>query len=131
MSVACLEGPTLTEFVEDAEAFDKCVDEQFDMLDTDDDGELSRSDLQTRHGRFSSVEFELQSKEEITSMYDTLFETFDADGNGTIDREEFRSLMREIVLAKARGIGMSPVLIILQGDSLLMRAVEHGLAKSN
>ncbi|XP_058213401.1 uncharacterized protein LOC131325262 [Rhododendron vialii] len=131
MSVACLEGPTLTEFVKDAEAFDKCVDEQFDKLDTDDDGELSRSDLQTRHGRFSSVEFELQSKEEITSMYDTLFETFDADGNGKIDREEFRTLMREIVLAKARGIGLSPVLIILQGDSLLMRAVEHGLAKSN
>ncbi|KAI8555932.1 hypothetical protein RHMOL_Rhmol05G0214100 [Rhododendron molle] len=131
MSVACLEGPTLTEFVEDVEAFDKCVDEQFNTLDTDDDGELSRSDLETRQGRFSSMEFELQSKEEITSMYDTLFEAFDADGNGMIDREEFRSLMREIVLAKARGIGLSPVLIILQGDSLLMRAVEHGLAKSN
>ncbi|KAH7865569.1 hypothetical protein Vadar_008368 [Vaccinium darrowii] len=131
MSVACLDGPTLMEFVEDSEAFDKCVDEQFLMFDTDGDGGLSRSDLETRHGKFSSVEFELQPKEEITNLYDTLFEKFDADDNGMLDRDEFGALMREIITSKARGIGQSPVLIILQRDSLLMRAVEHGLAKSS
>ncbi|GFY94792.1 hypothetical protein Acr_10g0001770 [Actinidia rufa] len=130
MSVACLDGPILIKFVEDSKVFDKCVDEKFDMLDADCDGALSRSDLQVRPGRFSSMEFELQSKEEITNLYDTLFETFDTDRNGKIDRNEFRSLMEEIVLAKARGIGQSPVLVILQEDSLLMRAVEHDLSKS-
>ncbi|XP_057496704.1 uncharacterized protein LOC130781513 [Actinidia eriantha] len=131
MSVACLEGPTLIKFVEDSNAFDKCVDQQFDMLDADRNGALSCSDLQVRPGRFSSMEYELQSKEEITNLYDTLFETFDVDRNGKTDRKEFRSLMAEIMLAKARGIGQSPVLVILQGDSLLMRAVEHGLSKCN
>ncbi|GFY90684.1 hypothetical protein Acr_07g0008810 [Actinidia rufa] len=105
MSVACLEGPTLIKFVEDSNAFDKCVDQQFDMLDADRNEVLSRSDLQVSPGRFSSMEYELQSKEEITNLYDTLFEKFDADCNGKIDRKEFKSLMAEIMLAKARGIG--------------------------
>ncbi|KAL7239286.1 hypothetical protein ACSBR2_005233 [Camellia fascicularis] len=129
MSVVCLESSTVIEFVEDSKVFDKCVNEQFVMLDGDGDGVLSRDDLQTRTGKFASVEFELQSKDEITNMYDTLFEKFDVDRNGKIDQEEFRSLMREIVLAKACGLGQSPVLVILQGDSLLMRAVEYGLTK--
>ncbi|GMP60778.1 hypothetical protein CsSME_00023499 [Camellia sinensis var. sinensis] len=119
MSVVCLESSTVIEFVEDTKVFDKCVNEQFAMLDGDGDGVLSRDDLQTRTGKFAS----------ITNMYDTLFEKFDVDRNGKIDREEFRSLMREIVLAKACGLGQSPVLVILQGDSLLMRAVEYGLTK--
>ncbi|KAL6966357.1 hypothetical protein U1Q18_032137 [Sarracenia purpurea var. burkii] len=130
MSVACVEGSTLTEFVEDTEAFERCVDMQFDMLDSDGDGALSCSDLRRRPGRLSSMEFELQSEEEIRELYDTLFERFDADQDGKIDREGFRTLMAEIVLAKARGIGQSPVLIIVQEDSLLMKAVEHGLSKN-
>ncbi|KAK3007784.1 hypothetical protein RJ639_014161 [Escallonia herrerae] len=130
MSVAFVDGPTVTEFVEDAEAFEKCVNERFDVLDVDGDGALSRDELQTRMGNLSSMEYELQPKDEINGIYDTLFEKFDADQNGTIDRDEFMALMKEIMLAKARGIGNSPVLIIVQGDSLLMRAVEHESAKN-
>ncbi|KAK2978440.1 hypothetical protein RJ640_023599 [Escallonia rubra] len=130
MSVAFVDGPTVTKFVEDAEAFEKCVNERFDVLDVDGDGALSRDELQTRMGNLSSMEYELQPKDEINGIYDTLFEKFDADQNGTIDRDEFRTLMKEIMLAKARGIGNSPVLIIVQGDSLLMRAVERESAKN-
>ncbi|PIN15466.1 hypothetical protein CDL12_11892 [Handroanthus impetiginosus] len=71
------------------------------------------------------MELELQSKDEIGTLYDVLFSKFDVDRSGTIDLEEFRALMKEIMLAKARGIGSSPVSIILQGDSLLMRAVQR------
>ena len=51
----------------------------------------------------------MQSKEEITNLYDILFEKFDVDRNGKIDRKEFRSLMAEIMLVKARGIGRRQV----------------------
>ncbi|CAK9166316.1 unnamed protein product [Ilex paraguariensis] len=129
MSVAFIDGPTVTGFVNDSESFDKWVDERFKMLDADGNGVLSRDELQERFGKLSSKEYELQSKEEIRGLYDILFEKFDADQSGTIDRDEFRLLMKEIMLAKARGIGNSPVMIILQGDSLLMRAVERESAK--
>ncbi|XP_052192006.1 uncharacterized protein LOC127801161 [Diospyros lotus] len=127
MSVACLEGATVVDFVEDGEVFEKCVEEHFARL-ADGKGELSRLDLEERSGSLGSGEFELQSKEEIRKLYDTLFDKFDAKQKGAIDGVEFRSLMREIMLAKARGMGHSPVLVILQPDSLLMKAVLHGLA---
>ncbi|CAI9102527.1 OLC1v1000809C1 [Oldenlandia corymbosa var. corymbosa] len=127
MSVVFLDGPTVQDFVNDSRAFSQCVDEHFNKLDADGDGVLSRTELQIRsHGSMiSSREYELQSEEEIGKLYDVLFEKFDTDQNGAIDREEFKSLMKEIMIAKARGIGNSPVSIILQDDSLLMKAVEH------
>ncbi|TMW90803.1 uncharacterized protein [Solanum lycopersicum] len=129
MSVVVVDGPMMEEFVDDAEAFGKWTDKHFDMLDTDGNGELSRDELQNRKGKFSSSEFELQSKEEISSLYDILIERFDIDKSGTIDRQEFKALTKEIMLAKARGIGNSPVLVILQGDSLVMRVVQRFSAK--
>ncbi|XAR54517.1 hypothetical protein NMG60_11029673 [Bertholletia excelsa] len=130
MSIVCLEGATLEKFVEDSEAFNRCVDEQFDKLDVKGEGVLSRSSFEKRPGRYGSMEFELQSKEEIGKIYDTIFNKFDADRKGTIDRKGFGLLMREIMLAKARGLGSSPILMILQGDGLVIKAVEHGLKKS-
>ncbi|KAG8391018.1 hypothetical protein BUALT_Bualt01G0144400 [Buddleja alternifolia] len=130
-SVAFVDGPTVVEFVNDAHVFEKWVNDKFKTLDADGDGVLSRDELQKRFGKLSSMEFELQSKEEITNLYDALFDKFDVDRSGTIDPHEFRELMKEILLAKARGIGNSPVCIILQGDSLLMRAVQRAAAANN
>lgn len=125
MSVVFLDGPTVTEFVNDSGAFSQFVNEHFNKLDADGDGVLSRDELQKRVGKLSSREYELQSQEEIENLYDALFEKFDVDRNATIDRDEFKSLMKEIMVAKARGLGNSPVSIIVQDDSLLMRAVKH------
>lgn len=124
MSVALVDGQMVMKFVDDSNTFEKWVNQRFDMLDSDSNGSLSRDALQKRFGKLSSMEYELQSKKEITNIYDALFEKFDADRNGIIDRNEFSTLMKEIMLAKARGIGDSPISIIVQGDSLLMRAVE-------
>ncbi|KAL6584172.1 hypothetical protein OROMI_003461 [Orobanche minor] len=118
-------GQIVTEFVNDSQAFEKWESEKFKTLDADGNGVLSREELQKRSGKLSSTEFELQSSDEISSLYDVLFSKFDADGSGTIDPQEFMALTREIMLAKARGIGNSPVCIILQGDSLLIRAVQR------
>ncbi|KAF8396031.1 hypothetical protein HHK36_017643 [Tetracentron sinense] len=84
MSVSILNGPTVTEFVEDGDAFDKSNGDQ-------------------KRKRAVSMTLSLR--------------------NGTIDPEEFRSEMKEIMLAVARGIGNSPVQVALETESLLMRAV--------
>ncbi|KAL8463545.1 hypothetical protein ACS0TY_033481 [Phlomoides rotata] len=128
MSVEFIDAPMVTEFVDDEKAFEKWTDEKFKTLDSDADGVLSRDELQRRVGKLSSREFELQPADEIASLYDTLFDKFDVDRSGTIDRVEFTALMKEIMLAKARGIGNSPVSVIVQEDSLLMRAVERANA---
>ncbi|XP_073278895.1 uncharacterized protein [Primulina huaijiensis] len=123
MSVEFVDGQTVVDFVNDSEAFEKCVNEKFETLDSDRDGVLSRDELQKRIGKLSSTELELQSRDEIASLYDVLFDKFDESRSGSIDRKGFVNLAREIMLAKARGIGNSPVSIILQEDSLLMKAV--------
>ncbi|CAH9108127.1 unnamed protein product [Cuscuta europaea] len=125
MSVAFVDGPVVEAFVNDTKSFNHWIDEKFKSLDVDNTGELSREALGDGQGKFGSQEFELQSRNEKHNLYNAVFERFDVDKNGTIDREEFRELMKEIMLAKARCIGKSPVLIILQMDSLLMRVVQH------
>ncbi|CAA0820653.1 Calcium-binding EF-hand family protein [Striga hermonthica] len=122
MSVEIVDGPTVAAFVDDdSGAFEKWAAEKFQALDADGDGVLSRADLE----RGTQAEFELQSRDEIAGIYDVLFAEFDADRSGTIDPAEFLALAREVTLAKARGIGNSPVCVILQEDSLLMRAVQR------
>ncbi|GFP79391.1 hypothetical protein PHJA_000082600 [Phtheirospermum japonicum] len=79
----------------------------------------------------SSMEFELQSKDDISRIYDFLFTIFDVDRSGTIDLSKFLALMKEITLTKASGIGNSPICIILQEDSSLMRAVQCAGTVSN
>ncbi|KAL3616270.1 hypothetical protein CASFOL_039660 [Castilleja foliolosa] len=124
MSVEFVDGPIVTAFVNDSPAFEKWATKKFHALDADGNGVLSRSELEKRD-QMSSMEFELQSKDEIAGIYDLLFSRFDSDRSGTIDRNSFLALMKEITLAKARGIGDSPVCIIRQEDSLLMRAVQR------
>ncbi|KAJ0078643.1 hypothetical protein Patl1_23355 [Pistacia atlantica] len=106
--VAVLNGSTVTQFVDNKDAFDNCVDEYFQVLDVGHNGKLSRNPPQ-----------------EIGHVYDTVFERFDENGDGNIDRSQFGALMREIMLAMARGIGNSLVLMALEQDSLLRKAVEH------
>ncbi|KAK9272937.1 hypothetical protein L1049_003316 [Liquidambar formosana] len=67
----------MTEFIEDMVVFDKCLNERFNELDVHGDGE------------------------EINNVYDDVFEKLDEDHNGTLDREEFRSLMKKIMQAVA------------------------------
>lgn len=123
MSVAFIDGPMVEKFVENSQAFEKCIEERFNILDVNKDGVLSRGELQNEINDPSYVESALQSKEEVDNLYNALFEKFDAEKKGTLGRKEFGSLMKEVMLAKARGFGNTPVCIILQEDSLLQKAV--------
>ncbi|XP_022719736.1 parvalbumin beta-like [Durio zibethinus] len=130
MSVAVLDGKTVTGFVEAKEAFKNCVEVYFKMLDSNGDGGISRNELEEGFGRIFTMEFESKSQECVDQFYSAIFERFDEDGNGKIDCDEFASLIREIMLAMARGIGTLPVIVALDQDSLLMMAVNHELART-
>jgi Ca2+-binding EF-hand superfamily protein len=125
MSLAVVNETTVTTFVEDMKAFENCVKECFEMLDVDGDGVLSRSELREGFCKLMSLGHESSKKEKIDHLFDTIFDRFDEDQSGSIDPREFKCLIRELMFAMGRGFGNSPVLVALEIDSLLMKAVEH------
>ncbi|KAK1264194.1 hypothetical protein QJS04_geneDACA017477 [Acorus gramineus] len=128
MSVSIVNGLTVTDFVRDRVAFNRCVDDMFKRLDVNGDGVLSRGEM--RKGLRSFLESSPSSPCTREKEVGAIFEKFDGDRNGTVDRDEFRKEMREIMLAVANGIGDSPVQIAIENGSVLMRAVEHEFKKS-
>ncbi|KAI3803726.1 hypothetical protein L1987_31887 [Smallanthus sonchifolius] len=123
MSVSIIDSSMIEKFINNSEAFEKCIEERFNVLDVNKDGVLSRDELQNDTNDSSYVELALQSKEEVDSLYNVLFEKFDVEKKGTLGRKEFGSLMKEVMLAMAHGVGDTPVCIILHEDSLLKKAV--------
>ncbi|ERN11162.1 hypothetical protein AMTRI_Chr04g243540 [Amborella trichopoda] len=129
MSVVIIDGSTVRDFVEDTDAFNKSVDEQFFALDVNGDGILSRAEMRTAFESMRLIEthFGMDVKtvpEELTKLYDSIFERFDRDSSGSVDMGEFRSEMKLIMLAVADGLGTSPIQIALEKDSLLQKAAD-------
>ncbi|OWM63917.1 uncharacterized protein LOC116215110 [Punica granatum] len=129
MSVAILSAETITEFIGDAESFDHSADERFRLLDTDGDGILSSVELHRGLDESLGLEYEIRMEDKVNDLYDTFFARFDEDNDRAINPEGFKLLFREIMVALARGIGGTPVLMALQPDSLFNKAVEHELAR--
>lgn len=130
MSVVVFDGLMLSRFVEDGEDFNACVDKRFAALDQDGDGVLSRSELKKGFEGVGMLAGSDAVGDEAGDVYgNALFlDKFDADGNGGVDAAAFRAVMKEVLLALARGIGESPVHIATENDSLLMKVVEHEAA---
>ncbi|KAJ7978089.1 putative Calcium-binding EF hand family protein [Quillaja saponaria] len=128
MSLAVINSSTVTGFVDDKNTFDSSIKECFDKLDDNGDGKLSRDEIRGGFWKLFSLGYPAKSQE-IDNIYEKVFEKFDEDKDGEIDRDEFKSLMKEIMLAIARGIGDSPVIVALGEDSLLTRAVQHESTK--
>ncbi|KAL5837835.1 hypothetical protein ACOSQ3_015004 [Xanthoceras sorbifolium] len=133
MSVGLLSGSTLTKFIEDKDVFENCVNEYFKLVNSSGEGGggggLSRDKFIEGFGGFFVPESDPQSKEGIERVCNSIFEKFDEDRNGNIDRVEFGSLLREIMVAMAQGIGNSISLVYLDGDGLISRAIKHELAR--
>ncbi|KAG1327300.1 hypothetical protein COCNU_01G012340 [Cocos nucifera] len=134
MSVEVLDGATILDFVQDEEAFNMSIKDRFASLDTDHDGLLSYAEmagelmsLRVLEKHFGVDDVGL-SPDELLQLYHGLFARFDHDGNGTVDLEEFRAEMREMMLAVANGLGFLPVQMVLEEGSFLKRAVERELA---
>ncbi|KAL1802535.1 hypothetical protein ACET3Z_031182 [Daucus carota] len=136
MGVVIIDGSTVRDFVEDEEHFNKSVDERFAALDLNKDGVLSRSELRVACESMNVLESHFgvgpqSSQEEITKLYDTIFDNFDCDKNGSIEIEEFRSEMKKILLAIADGLGSSPIQMALEDgeENLLKQAADFELTK--
>ncbi|KAF8037861.1 hypothetical protein BT93_B0642 [Corymbia citriodora subsp. variegata] len=131
MGVVIIDGSTVRAFVGNEEQFKKSVDERFAALDVNGDGVLSRSELRKAFESMRLIETHFgvdvaTPPQELTRLYDSIFERFDGDGSGAVDREEFRSEMRKIMLAIADGLGSCPIQMALEDDdpSFLKRAAD-------
>lgn len=131
-----MDGSTVRKFVEDNEAFNKTMDEKFVELDANQDGVLSRSELRKALESFRLLESEMgmevsTTPQELNALYDSVFDGFDTDRNNTVDLNEFRSEMKNIMLAIADGLGAAPIQLLLEEGSLLKDAVEFESVKTN
>jgi len=136
MSTVVLDGSTVRKFVEANEAFNKTMDEKFVELDANQDGVLSRSELRKALESFRLLESEMgmevsTTPQELNALYDSVFDGFDTDHNNKVDLNEFRSEMKNIMLAIADGLGAAPIQLLLDEGSLLKDAVEFESAKTN
>lgn len=136
MGVVIIDGSTIRDFVNDEAAFAKSIEKGFSDLDLNNDGVLSRSELRKAFESLRLIEshFDVDvaaTPEELTNLYDSIFEKFDCDHNGTVDREEFGNEMRKIMLAIADGLGSSPIQMALDDSeqSLIKQAADLEASK--
>ncbi|KAM1078782.1 hypothetical protein ACFX2J_013535 [Malus domestica] len=85
------------------------------------DGVLSRSELckAFKSLRLIEAHFGIDvaiPPEQLTRLYDSIFDKFDSNQSGTVDLEEFREEMKNIMLAIADGLGSSPIQMVLEDD---------------
>jgi hypothetical protein len=130
MPVVILDGSTVRDFVEDKEAFASAMEIRFKETDLDNDGTLSRAELRTAFEKMRLLEShfgmpEHKTPEELSSLYDSVFEKFDSDRDGRVDFGEFCSQMKDILLAIAAGLGSSPIQVAIDDDGILQDAVNH------
>ncbi|KAH1039256.1 hypothetical protein J1N35_040999 [Gossypium stocksii] len=136
MGVVIIDGSTVRAFVTDDQQFTKSVDERFAALDLNNDGVLSRSELRKAFESLRLLESHfgvdvVTPPDELTQLYNSIFERFDCDGSGTVDLQEFRSEMKKILLAIADGLGSCPIQMVLEDDdqSFLKKAADLEAAK--
>ena len=121
MGVVMIDGTTVRAFVNDEEHFKKSVDESFQALDVNKDGVLSRSELRKAFESMRLLESHFgvdvaTPPDQLTQLYDSIFDKFDLDSSGTVDAQEFRSEIKKILLAIADGLGSCPIQMALEDD---------------
>ncbi|XP_015900924.3 uncharacterized protein LOC107434000 [Ziziphus jujuba] len=127
MGVVIIDGSTVRDFVNNEELFKRSVDEGFAALDLNKDGVLSRSELRKAFESMRLIETHFgidvaTPPEELTQLYNSIFDGFDCDRSNTVDLEEYRSEMKKILLAIADGLGSSPIQMVLEdGDSNFLK----------
>ncbi|KAL6569750.1 hypothetical protein OROMI_014264 [Orobanche minor] len=121
MGVVIIDGSTVRSFVDDEPEFHKSADEAFASIDLNNDGVLSRSELRRAFESLRLIETHFgvdvaTPPEELAKLYESIFEKFDCDNSGTVDQKEFRSELKNILLAIADGLGSNPIQMALEDD---------------
>lgn len=136
MGVVIIDGSTVSNFVNDEATFNRSIESTFTALDLNNDGVLSRSELRKAFESLRLIESHFgvdvaTTPDELTKLYDQIFDGFDFDHSGTVDLEEFRSEMKKIMLAVADGLGSSPIQMALEDDdkSFLKQAADLEASK--
>ncbi|XP_078161789.1 uncharacterized protein LOC144557133 [Carex rostrata] len=133
MSVEILDASTICNFINDSDFFTKSVEERFTAIDSNHDGLLSYTELASELKKLRMIETHfgiddaVLSSDELGQLYEGLFAQFDHDGNGLVDLEEYKSEIRELMLAIANGLGFMPVQMVLEEGSFLKLAVKREL----
>ncbi|CAL9003956.1 unnamed protein product [Prunus brigantina] len=138
MGVVIIDGTTVRDFVKEEAQFKKSVDDQFVALDLNSDGVLSRAELRKAFESLRLIEAHFgidvaTPPEQLTQLYDSIFDKFDTDQSGTVDLEEFREEMKKIMLAIADGLGSSPIQMVLEDDdqNFLKKAADLEASKTS
>ncbi|WCJ19029.1 Calcium-binding EF-hand family protein [Euphorbia peplus] len=136
MGVVIIDGSTVRDFVNDEPQFTKSVASSFASLDLNNDGVLSRSELRKAFESLRLIESHFgidvtTPPEQLTQLYDSIFEKFDCDKSGTVDADEFKGEIRNILMAIADGLGSNPIQMILEedGNSFLKQAADLEASK--
>lgn len=131
MGVITIDGSTVLAFVNDETQFTKSTEEAFSKLDANNDGVLSKSELRRAFESLRLIESHFgvdiaTPAEELTKLYDSIFEQFDYDHSGTVDLTEFKGEFKNILLAIADGLGSSPIQMAVEDDdsSFLKKAAD-------
>ncbi|KAF4374409.1 hypothetical protein G4B88_026296 [Cannabis sativa] len=56
----------------------------------------------------------------VNDLFNMVIGRFNVEGKGSIGRDEFKSLSKEMLMAIALGIGGTPILLVLHQDNLLL-----------
>ena len=134
MSVEILDASTISNFINDSDFFTKSVEERFTAIDSNNDGLLSYTELASELKKLRVIETHfgiddaVLSNDELGQLYEGLFARFDHDGNGTVDLEEYKSEIRELMLAIANGLGFTPVQMVLEEGRFLKLSVKREMA---
>jgi EF-hand domain pair len=134
MSVEILDASTICNFVNDTDFFTKSVEQSFLAIDSNHDGLLSYAELARELKKLRVIETHFGiddaalSGDELGQLYQGMFARFDHNGSGSVDLEEYKSEMRELMLAIANGLGFLPVQMVLEEGSFLKLAVERETA---
>eukprot|EP00262_Sarcandra_glabra_P008808 TRINITY_DN225_c0_g1_i1.p1 TRINITY_DN225_c0_g1~~TRINITY_DN225_c0_g1_i1.p1 ORF type:complete len:142 (+),score=9.66 TRINITY_DN225_c0_g1_i1:100-525(+) len=136
MGVIIVDGSAVREFVGDEPLFKKSVAERFADLDLNGDGILSRSELRKALETFRLIEADfgvdaITPPDQLTALYDSIFEKFDYDHSGTVDLQEFESEIKKIMLAIADGLGSAPIQVAIEDEdqSFLKKAADLEASK--
>lgn len=123
------DGSKLQEFVEDDEAFAKYVDERFEALDKDHNGRLSPKELRPAVAAIgAALGLPSQgSSPDADIIYDQVLNEYFINGRSDgISKEDFRTVLSDILLGVADGLKRDPVSLVTLDGRLL-----HDYARSS